>query len=289
MTSAPQTIDPRTMNGNDIVLSHFSLDRHFPIERRIAAAADAGLSAIGLYIGQYKMLRDEGRAPGELREMLDAAGLCLAEIEVVSGWAGDQASQDKGREFEKIAFEMADAFGCRYLQAIGTYTGTIAEAAQKFGRLCDEAADHGLVVGIEFLPFTNIFDAADAQRIAEAADRPNGGLCVDIWHHTRGSNNLDLIAALPGELVKGIQVSDGTVEPVHPDYYTDCLANRHPPGDAEFDLTGFIQTLDGIGANVPWSLEVCSAEGWATPDAGDWVTRCVNGMRTCLATARAGR
>jgi sugar phosphate isomerase/epimerase len=287
MTSAPHTIDPKTMNGNDIVLSHFTLDRFHPIEQRIEAAAKAGLSAIGMYARQYEQLRDAGRAPGELKNMLDAAGLCIAEIEVVSGWAGDDAAQQKGREIEELAFEMADAFGCRYLQAIGTYTGTIADAARKFGRLCDEAADHGLQVGIEFLPFTNIYDAADAQRIAEAADRPNGGLCVDIWHHTRGSNNLALIEALPGELVKAIQVSDGTIEPVHSDYYTDCLANRHPPGEAEFDLRGFIQTLDRIGADVPWSLEVCSAEGWANPDTNDWIARCVNGMRSCLAAARS--
>ena len=66
---------------------------------------------------------------------------------------------------------------------------SVDEAAEAFGRLCDRAAAHGLLVGIEWLPYTNIATAADAQAIVEAAGRPNGGYCADIWHHTRGADD----------------------------------------------------------------------------------------------------
>lgn len=276
--------DPKSLNGNDIVMSNFTLDRHAGFPERIRYASDAGLEAMGIYLGTYAQWRKDGHSAAELRDLLDESNMCLAEIEVVAGWAGDEAAQARCREMETFVWEIADEFGCRYLQAIGPYTGTIADAGKKFARLCDEAADHGLIVGIEFLPFTNIVDAADARAIAEAADRPNGGICVDIWHHQRGANDLDLIASLPGELVKGIQVSDGTLVPEHDDYYTDCLTNRRAPGDGDFDKVGFIRTLDSIGADVPWGMEVCNAAGWATPEG--WVNRCADGWRAALAAAR---
>jgi sugar phosphate isomerase/epimerase len=176
---------------------------------------------------------------------------------------------------------MADAFGCRYLQAIGPAAAGVDEAGRAFGALCDRAAEHGLVVGLEFLPFTDIVSVHDARAIVEAADRPNGGLCVDIWHHERGAADLAAVAALPGELVTGIQMSDGTRRPQDPDYLTDCLTNRVAPGDGEFDVAGFVEAIRHTGATVNWSMEVCSAVGWAHP--AEHVARLADGMRRALA------
>ena len=89
------------------------------------------------------------------------------------------------------------------------------------------------------------------------------------------------IAALPGELVVGVQMSDGPRQPENADYYTDCLTNRLPPGKGEFDLAGFIDVVRSTGSTAPWSLEVCSARGWADP--ADHVTRCARGLRDALA------
>lgn len=222
-------------------------------------AATNGFAAIGLYIGHYEQLEREGFAPHGLRDLLAEHGVCLAEIEVIPGLGKP--------EMEAVAWRMADEFECRYLQVIGPAGDDKAAAAQAFGSLCDRAGDHGLVVGLEFLPFTDIVSVHDARQIVEDAGRPNGGICVDIWHHERGARDLAGIAALPGEMITGIQMNDGTLRPENPDYYTDCLANRRPPGQGEFDIDGFIAAVRGTGCRVPMSLEVCSATGWANPDA----------------------
>ena len=224
---------------------------------------------------------DAGEAPGRLRELLDEHDLLLAEIEVVPGLGRDGRGGDDAAEVEATAWRMADAFGCRYLQCIGPAELPPADAARAFGGVCDRAADHGLVVGLEFLPFTDIVDVHDARRLVEAADRPNGGICVDIWHHERGARDLDAITALPAELVVGVQVNDGARRPADPDYYTDCLANRVPPGEGEFDLVGFIAAVRDTGTTVNWSPEVCSAWGWAHP--GEHIERIAAGMRAALA------
>ena len=86
-----------------------------------------------------------------------------------------------------------------------------------------------MLVGIEWLPYTNIATAADAQAIVEAAGRPNGGYCADIWHHRRGADDESLITALPADRVFAVQMNDGPRQPQLDDYKQDCLANRVPP------------------------------------------------------------
>ncbi len=269
------------MGPDDLVLSHFSLARAHPVRERIELAAANGFAGIGLFVGHYRQLEEDGVAPGELAELLDEHDLVLAEIEVIPGLGRDGQGGPSVIDLEEAAWRMADAFGCRYLQAIGPAAAPTDEAGAAFGSLCDRAADHGLVVGLEFLPFTDIVSIHDARAIVEAADRPNGGICVDIWHHERGADDLAAIAALPAELIQGIQMSDGSKVPADPDYYTDCLTNRVAPGDGEFDVAGFIAALRTAGATVNWSLEVCSSAGWAHPAAH--VEDIAAGMRQALA------
>lgn len=264
----------------EIVLSHFSLARQHPIDDRIRLAGANGFSGIGLYVGHYRQLEAEGAASGAIRELLDEHDVALREIEVISGLGADGAGGAAAAELEAVAFRMADEFGCRYLQVIGPGGPDIVAAGAAFGSLCDRAADHGLVVGLEFLPFTDIVDVHHARRIVESADRRNGGVCVDIWHHERGARDLAAIAALPGELITGIQINDGPAVAEHPDYYTDCLSNRRAPGEGEFDLAGFLDAVRATGTTAPLSFEVCSAPGWSDPEGH--VARIAAGARAML-------
>ncbi len=274
----------RDLRFPDLVWSHFSRPRFGGFDERVRAAAAAGFDGIGLYVHEYARLRDEeGRSAADIRALLDDHGVVLADAEVAHGWwATEGAEYETAQRIESLAFEMADEFGVRYLQAIGPYDCRFEQAVQGFARLCDRAAEHGLLVGIEGLPYTNIANAADAQRVIRAADRPNGGYCADIWHHTRGANDLSLIQALEPERVFAIQMNDGTLLPRLDDYKPDCLTNRVPPGEGEFDCVGFLRTLRAMGVDAPISVEVCSAELWEAPiDVA--ARRSADGMRAVLA------
>lgn len=258
----------------ELVLSHFSLPRAHPIEERVRLAAAAGFDGIGLYVGNYAQLEADGFAPHGLRDLLAEHNMRLREIEVIPALGVGM------EEREATAWRMADEFQCRYVQVIGNGGDDLAAAGAAFGSLCDRAADHGLVVGLEFVPFTDIVSVHDARRIVEEADRPNGGICVDIWHHERGARDLAGIAALPGELITGIQLNDGALVPVEADYYIDCLANRCAPGDGEFDMVGFLAALAATGTTAPRSLEVCSTASWAQPESH--VHRIADAMRSFI-------
>lgn len=256
----------RELGPDDLVWDHFSRPRADDPVAKVRAAADAGFAAIGMYLGQWATLQAD---PAQL-ELVDAAldetGLVVANIETLRGWAVPSATTEAYLQQEALAFAMADHWGCRYVQVIGDAEGPLDEAAAGFAALCDRAADHGLLVGLEWVPsMTNITDAPTALRIVLEADRANGGLCVDSWHFTRSTNDLDHLRAIPGDKVVSTQWNDGTVAPQESDYYTDCLANRVPPGEGEFALVDIIRILDAAGSRAPVGVELCSAELWAGP------------------------
>lgn len=249
--------NPHDLGPTDHVLSHFSL-RYATIEERVEAAAAGGFAGIGLYTGSYEQLRTDGWTDADLRALCAANGVCVAEIEAIRPWARRELAT-----LTETAFAMADAFGCRYLQSIGSHHTTAEAAAGRFGELCDAAAAHDLLVGIEFLPFTDIATAGDALAIVERADRPNGGVCVDVWHVNRGGR--DGFTELPGERIMAIQMNDGTIAPEDTDYYNDCLTNRRLVGDGEFDIAGFVSDLRASGTKAPWAVEIISTALQASP------------------------
>lgn len=283
MITAPNA---RDLGPTDLVWDHFSRPRADDVVGRIHAAADAGYAGIGLYVGAWAAARDDLGAVERIDAALAARRMVVANIEVARGWASPDRADDGCREIEALAYEMADRWGCRYLQVIGDYTGTLAEAAVGFGALCDRAGEHGLLVGLEWVPsMTNIEDAATAALIVIEADRPNGGFCVDSWHLTRSTNDLDDLRALPGDKVFATQWNDGPIAPDHPDYLTDCLTNRVPPGNGDFALVEMVRILDELGSTAPIGIEVCSSTLWDAPV--ETAARAgADGMRKVLADAR---
>ena len=283
----PQRRHPSGLRWPDLVWSHFSRPRFDDFDGRVRAASAAGFAGIGLYAPAYGRLREEGRTATDVAHVVADHGLVLAEIETARGWwATDGPAADECRMVEDLAYELADATGARYLQAIGPYDCPIEQAVDGFGRLCDRAGAHGLLVGIEWLPYTNIATAADAKAIVEAVGRANAGYCADIWHHVRGANDVSMLRALPADRIFAVQMDDGPAVPVLGDYKADCLASRVAPGDGTFDCVGFVRLLAALGVTAPISLEVASHDLWAQP-VEHAAKVAADGMRRVLAEAAA--
>ncbi len=262
------------MATTDLILSFGTL-RFATFTERVEAAAAAGFDGIGLSLTAYRRLRANGWSDRDLADLLNDHGLRLSEIEALSGFAarGEAAVpalpglRYADAELEARAFAMADAFGARHVQVVGTF-GTAElepDVVADFAGLCDRAAEHGLLVALEFVPTTNIADIATAERIVAEAGRANGGLCVDSWHYERGTSDLPALRALRSEHVAMIQIDDGPLLPEDPDYLLDTIHNRGCPGTGEFDLTVFLQAMWDNGVDVPLSVEVLSRDLDALP------------------------
>jgi sugar phosphate isomerase/epimerase len=279
-----------------LVLANLTSVATRSFRERVEVASKAGYRALGIGLDTFRRVTSSEMPAHAMKSVLDDNGIRIAELEVILGFAVDpaQAGVQFGGGFSYTSaadlaefLAMAEVFGSSYIQAAGAFTDQLEpDVVERFAALCDRAADSGLNVAIEFCAPSNIPDAGVAAEIINAADRPNGGVCVDIWHHTRGADDLSLLAKLPSDKVFMIQLNDGGREPADPDFFTETLRFRRIPGAGAFDTQGFLQTLDASLDSASVSVEVMSDElGGVEPLAAARAT--VQAARSVLAQARA--
>lgn len=241
------------------------------------AAVAGGFTGISLWGRDYWRARADGLNDADIRSVLDDHGLGVAEIDPAWWWLPGAAdivipeaadAEAVFRYGEDELLRIAEAVGGRSLNAVDVFGGDwdIDAAAEAFAGLCDRAAEHGVVVHIEFLPWSKIPDLATAWEIVQRAGRSNGGVAVDAWHWFRGGGDLEVLKGIPGERVLGLQLDDGPAEP-EANLIEATLHDRRLPGDGDFDLASLMATLREIGAVAPVGIEVFSDELHALPPA----------------------
>nr|WP_223187650.1 sugar phosphate isomerase/epimerase [Streptomyces sp. CBMA29] len=281
-------------------------DASFP--DRVAAARRAGYEGIGLAIPYYRDLLAQGWKDRDLAAVLAEWDVRINEVEVLFGFHGAPGRPAgvpsrpglvyADPELERTAFHLADTFGVPFAQTVGTFDarpvadpGPVADArpvgpevVDAFGELCDRAAAHGLRVALEFVPYSSIPDLASGLAVTAAADRDNGGLCVDSWHFFRGDPDLELLRTAPPERVFMVQFNDGPVPPVDPDRMVDAVHHRVLPGEGDFDLRAFVAALERPGVEAPFSVEVYSDALRSRPTS-EVARRAADATRALVASA----
>lgn len=231
-----------------------------PFRSRLEAACAGGFDGIGLNVVEYARLREGGLSDGDMATMLDDHGLTIMELEALHRWGRVREPDKRAPEFEALLEHVAGTFEVPHSVVIGYYDGTFDEAVEQFARLCDRVAHTGLGIALEFLPFTQVATVADAVALVAAAGRANGGLCVDIWHHTRGGLDWAAIEGLAGQPILNVQFNDGPATPSIDDYYTETMAHRLLPGEGEFEIDRFLDVMAVVAPDAPISVEVLSEE-----------------------------
>jgi len=264
------TSNDRSLGRGDLIASSYTLSGalvfeppRFSFAERVAAAAKAGFAGIGLAVEDYAACREHGISDTEMRTILDDHGIRAAELEFLQNWWHDDERGLRARANEDLFYAAADALGSRHINvgSVGP-RGTLPEleiVAEHFAALCDRAARHGLLVAFEFLPWSDVPDAAVARRLIELADRKNGGILIDTWHYFRGAADPEQVRSVPADRFFVIQFDDADAVQVG-GYMEDTTRRRRLPGQGAFDLIGFIRMLDDMGVNAPVSVEILSDE-----------------------------
>ncbi|WP_029429915.1 sugar phosphate isomerase/epimerase [Blastococcus sp. URHD0036] len=243
--------------------------RH-PLEDRAAAAAAAGFTGIGLTIAEYDHLVATGHRDPDLRAVLDAHGVSVPEIEFLNGWWADGERLEADRASEERLYAIAEVFGARHLN-IGASAPVDAAPPldliiERFAGVCDRAAEHGLLVGLEYMPFFALSDVGKAWEVVRAADRPNGGLVTDAWHHLHGTDGPETLRQVPADRIVAVQLSDAVPDLSAP-LIPQSINNRLWPGDGALDVAGFVAVLEDMGVTAPVGLEVLSTRIRGLPAA----------------------
>lgn len=247
-------------------------------EERVEAAAAAGFTRIGLRSRDYARARAAGLTDGDLRALLAAHGLEVAEHQALREWtAGPTAAEEE-------LFAVADALGGAYAIAIVEKLAEPEAAAEQLARLAARAAEHGLVVALEFMPWSDVRDATAAWELVRACGHPSAGVLVDTWHFFRGGGTLEELRSVPRERIVAVHLADADAQVVGT-LLEDTISRRRVPGEGALPLVDFIRTLEAIGADVEVAVEVLSDEQRALP-AREAARRAADGARRVIASAR---
>lgn len=256
------------LGPDDLVLCSGTLPRGVGFRQRLAAASKAGFAAVSLWGRDVQAAHEEGFTDADLRAMLDDHGLVVGELDPAWWWLPGAAEihvppetdpLDVFRFGETEIFAIADAVGARSVNAVDVFGGdwTVEAAAESFAGLCSRAAEHGLLVHVEWLTWSRIPDLDTALEIVELAGAPNGGVNIDAWHLVRSGAGPEDLRRLPGPRILAVQLDDGPLKP-EDDLVHATLHDRRLPGDGEFDLAALLGTLSAIGSVAPLGVEVFS-------------------------------
>lgn len=249
-----------------------------PFLERFAAARAAGFDAVEFWWPR-------GEDPAAVKAAIAAADV---DVPLFNFDAGDMPKGDRGlisdparesefRENLPIALDLADAVGCRRLNAlVGLEIPQLGperqlEMARRNARIAaDQAAEHGIDVLIEAVnTFENgpylLSTTRSAAEFVAAADRPNVRLQYDAYHMQRMEGNLTATLAEYIELMAHIQVADSP--------------GRGQPGTGEINFDYVFARIEELGYDGYIGLEY-KPPGGDTEASLEWLPRDARGSRT---------
>ena len=94
----------------------------------------------------------------------------------------------------------------------------------------------------------------------QGADRPNGGLLIDIWHLARGNVPYADIKKVPARFIKAVEVDDALKVPPVDDLSEATIHHRELCGEGELDVPAFLRDIRAAGYDGVYGTEILSAK-----------------------------
>jgi sugar phosphate isomerase/epimerase len=261
--------------------------------REIVAAAVAGqYDAISIWPQDVERARTEGLELADIRSFLADNGLVVSDVDPLLGWS-DLVLPRPGEAMFDLAPEesfyvIGEALGARSINVVQGFGSTLDldRAAEDLARVCRRAAEHGLLVTFEFLPWTGVPNVTICLDLLERTGCENATIMFDSWHWFRGARDLDALRAIPGDRIGSTQFNDAPLTPSK-NLSAEAMSARLSPGEGEIPLVELVRVLDEIGSRAPIGVEVIHArhEKMDPAEVGRYTAA---DMRRVLAEARKG-
>lgn len=250
---------------------------HLTPPELVTLAGRAGYGAVGFKIlpsapggPEYPLMDDRGMLAETLAAM-KGEGVVVNEIEIIRLDEGFDATVY--RRFLELGAEL----GAKSVIVAGD-DEDFSRLVDSFASLCELAANYGMSVDIEFMPWKPVDTGPRALELVRTADQPNGGILVDPLHVSRSGTTNDDLAGIPREMINYYQLCDAPAgmprdleEMLHV-----ARKERMLPGEGGIDLRGMVAALPG---DVLVSLEIPSEAALAHGHAEEWLRRCIASAR----------
>jgi sugar phosphate isomerase/epimerase len=258
-------------SGGGKVMYHATV-RALSFDQQCLATALTGCDALTVTPTQYLTYLNQGMSTREILATARDHGVAITHLDPLARWTPKwtPAGYEGNYRVSALAFEADDFFrmcgglGCRSFTALGTHPPGALETPElidHFGQLCARADREGLRVDLEFAPLWGLASLEQAWDVLRGAGAPNSGLMFDTWHFRRSGSSTELLAAIPGSMITGVQLNDGEV-PLPPDVSltVDCLSRRRPPGEGGFNVREIVAILRATGGLNNVGPEIFASE-----------------------------
>ncbi|AOO84894.1 AP endonuclease (plasmid) [Bosea vaviloviae] len=258
----------KAIDLRQVSVANLTIGRISPVEF-IEKAAAAGFGAVGLLMmsATAQPLQHEMVGRPDMMRAVKAA-LAAHDMRVFDIEAFILSPQT---DFERMrpALAAGAELGATHISSIGTeFIGNrvFLDPVQRvdlFGRLCDEAAQFDLHVGVEFMLYRDIQTYEEALAIIEAAGRSNAGLILDVLHIQRAKTTPADLAKIPAHRVAYAQLCDAPDRsPTLEELPVEARTSRLHLGDGIIPLG---EILDLLSDGTPLVIEtpVASEAAWS--------------------------
>ncbi|MFB9819651.1 sugar phosphate isomerase/epimerase family protein [Arthrobacter ramosus] len=265
-TSTPELIATCWTSAGDIAPLNNPETSPVPIGERLEAIASTGWAGFGLAHDDLVAAKDTIGFSG-LRKLIDQAGFRHVEVELLSNWWDESRSHEWKPQLE-LLLDAAETLGARFIK-VGTAFGEPLDdldfLVEPLRHLTKEASKGGTRIALEPMPFSMVGSMPAAAELMRSVDMPECGLVVDYWHVFRAGTSLEeLSRSLTAEQIFGVELNDADAE-IKGTLFEDTRDNRRLCGEGDQDVTGFIKTLQAIGFNGPWGVEILSEQHRSRP------------------------
>jgi sugar phosphate isomerase/epimerase len=238
-------------------------------------AAEAGYQNVGIRIlpavpGAVCYPLDRPTV-AEWRRRLADAGVGVHDVEFVPLTADVRVDE------YRPTLALAAQLGARRLNVSGD-DPDLERLSDRFGRLCDLAAEVGIGVDLEFMRFRVVGNLPQALAVVTRAARPNGRLLIDVLHLFRSGGTAQMLADVPGHLIGSVQLCDAPrMDPTDAHIVDEARQGRLFPGEGELPLLEYLSALP---------REVCLSVEVPTGSSHPGLSPAERAARACAASRR---
>ena len=232
----------------------------FDFKDRVNAAAKAGFKGMGIWHADLQHTL-ERRSLEEMRQILDDYGMKYLELEFLRDWFVDGERKRQSDLERRKLLEAAQVLRANHVK-VGDFEQSKAPMSrliEAFAELCEEAATYETKIGFELMPFAMIRTLEETLAMVKGAGAKNGGICFDLWHMVKLGIPYEDVARVPLEYIVSVELDDGTLTAPW-SLHEDTINHRRLCGEGEFDIKGFIDSVQRAGYTGPWGIEVLSEE-----------------------------
>lgn len=268
-----------------ISLAHLTVLDTTPPEL-VTVAAAAGFRTIGIRltatpsvgVPPYDILH-EGPLLRETLLRLNDTGVSVLDTEFLRFEPGSPIGIPEG------FLEVSARLGAKHVLVMSAEPEE-ARTIERFGELCDRAAQHGLHVGLEFAIYTVVRTLTHAAQVVAKSKRANASVVVDALHFSRSGGFPAHIGQVDPSLFRYAQICDASADMPDPTdtpaLIREARTGRLLPGDGGLPLRELVAALP---AGVPLAVEApCRA--LADLPAVERAKRAYQALSTLLSTCR---